>query len=106
MLLHYFNRDKDLSNLTATRLAGLRGLSYDEIAARLGFPLASQQGTTFEVVEITALRNGTSFTSVIAGTTEIGKNGQVWRQTGGDLQTLLIDRSVFSAPIPTGQTFP
>lgn len=92
--------------MTEAELAALRGASYDQIADRLGVPLASQQGVRFEVVEITAIRPGTSFTSVIASTKEIGLNGAIWSQKGGDLQTLLLDRSMLTDPKLTGIKFP
>ncbi|MBZ2207614.1 PAAR-like domain-containing protein [Massilia soli] len=91
---------------TEAELATLRGASYDQIADRVGIPLISQQGIRFEVVEITAIRQGTSFTSVIAPTKEIGSNGVIWSQNGGGLQTLLADRSIFSAPRLTSIIFP
>jgi hypothetical protein len=53
-----------------------------------------------------ALSPDTSFTSKIAGTTEIGANGEVWSQAGGGLQTLITDRSIFSAPVGTGIKLP
>jgi hypothetical protein len=69
---------------TETDLAGLKGLRYDQIADRLGIPLVSQQGLKVEVVEITALRPGMTFTSIIAPTTELGANGTVWSIGKGD----------------------
>src|SRR5450830_523674 len=87
-------------------IAALKGLSADEIASRLGLPLVSQQGVRFQVVEIRALRPSTSFTSVIAPTSEIGADGRVWSQVGGEMQTLLIDRSPFTSPALTTITFP
>ena len=91
---------------TEAELATLRGASYDQIADRLGIPLLSQQGIRFQVVEITAIRPGTSFTSVIAPTKEIGANGVIWSQNGGGLQTLLTDRNSFTDPRLTGINFP
>jgi hypothetical protein len=91
---------------TEKDLAGLKGLRYDQIADRLGIPLVSQQGVKFEVVEITALRPGMTFTSIIAPTTELGANGTVWSQSGKGIQTLLIDRTIFTSPKLTGITFP
>ena len=91
---------------TEGEISSLKGLSHDQIADKLGLPLASQQGTAFEVVSMKALSPGTSFTSKIAGTTEIGANGEVWSQAGGGLQTLITDRSIFSAPIGTGIKLP
>jgi hypothetical protein len=91
---------------TEGELATLRGLSYDQIADRPGLPLASQQGSRFQVLEITALRPGTSFTSVIAPTTEIGSSGAIWSQKGGGLQTLLTDRGIFTSPRPANLRFP
>lgn len=86
---------------TRDEVMALEGLSYDQIADKLGVPLVSQQGSKFQVVEIRALRNATSFTSVIAPTTELGANGAVWSQSGGGFQTLLVDRSAFSSPVLT-----
>lgn len=86
---------------TREEVMALQGLSYDQIADKLGVPLVSQQGVKFQVMEISAIRNGTSFTSVIAPTTELGANGAIWSQSGGGLQTLLVDRSAFSSPVPT-----
>ncbi|MBZ2210091.1 PAAR-like domain-containing protein [Massilia soli] len=91
---------------TDAELRTLKGLTYDQIADKLGVPLASQQGTKFHVMEITAFRNGTSFTSVIAPTTEVGANGVIWSQRGGGLQTLLTDRSIFTQPKLTAIKFP
>ena len=91
---------------TETQIGALNGLTYDQIAEKLGLPLASQQGTRFQVMEITAIRNGTSFTSVIAPTTEVGANGMIWSQGGGGLQTLLTDRSIFTPPRFTAIKFP
>jgi uncharacterized Zn-binding protein involved in type VI secretion len=91
---------------TETELGKLKGLTYNQIAERLGLPLTSQQGAKFQVMEIAAFRNGTSFTSVIAPTTEIGANGMLWSQRGGGLQTLLTDRSIFTQPKPTSIKFP
>jgi uncharacterized Zn-binding protein involved in type VI secretion len=86
---------------TREEVRALEGLSYDQIADKLGVPLVSQQGAKFQVMEISAIRNSTSFTSVIAPTTELGANGAIWSQSGGGLQTLLVDRSAFSSPVPT-----
>lgn len=91
---------------TESELHTLRGMTYDQVAEKLGLPLASQQGASFQVVEITAFRNGTSFTSVIAPTTEVGANGATWSQRGGGLQTLLTDRSIFTQPKITPIKFP
>jgi uncharacterized Zn-binding protein involved in type VI secretion len=91
---------------TREEINALSGMGYDEIANALGVPLASQQGRVFEVVEITAVRPGTSFTSVIAATTEIGKNGEIWAQAGGRQQTLLLNRADFTAPRKTNIRFP
>lgn len=91
---------------TREELNRLHGLSYDQIADRLGMPLASQQGVRFRVVEISAIRPGTSFISVIAPTTEIGAGGVVWSQRAGGIQSLLPDRSIFTTPKPTDITFP
>jgi uncharacterized Zn-binding protein involved in type VI secretion len=41
---------------TKEQIEALKGLNYDQIADRLGLPLASQQGTKFQVMEITAIR--------------------------------------------------
>lgn len=87
-------------------MVALRGMNYDQVAGRLGLPLNSQQGTTFEVFSMTAQRPGISFTSVIAPTTEVGMGGTVWTQPGGGLQTLILDRSIFTSPAPTGIKFP
>lgn len=84
----------------------LHGLSYDQIADRLGLPLASQQGSKFRVIEISAIRPSTSFTSRIAPTVEIAGDGRTWMQSGGDLQTLIVDRSSFTDPIFTDISFP
>ena len=91
---------------TETQVSTLNGLTYNQIAERLGLPLASQQGAKFQVMEITAVRNGTSFTSVIAPTTEVGANDMIWSQGGGGLQTLLTDRSIFTQPKLTTVKFP
>ena len=91
---------------TEQEIASFKGLSYDQIANRTGLPLVSQQGATFEVVSVKALSPGTSFTSVLAPTTELGANGAVLSQSGGGLQTLLANRSIFSAPVKTGITLP
>lgn len=91
---------------TDTELRTLSGMTYDQVAEKLGLPLASQQGASFQVMEITAFRNGTSFTSVIAPTTEVGANGTTWWQRGGGLQTLLTDRSMFTQPKLTPIKFP
>jgi uncharacterized Zn-binding protein involved in type VI secretion len=91
---------------TREEINALSGLGYDEIANALGVPLASQQGRVFAVVEITAVRPGTSFTSVIAATTEIGKDGEIWKQAGGKQQTLLLNRGDFTAPRRTDIRFP
>lgn len=91
---------------TESQLGTLNGMTYNQIAERLGLPLASQQGAKFQVMEIAAFRNGTSFTSVIAPTTEAGANGMIWSQGGGGLQTLLTDRSIFTQPKLTKLKFP
>lgn len=91
---------------TDTQLRTLNGLTYDQIAERLGLPLASQQGAKFQIMEITAFRYGTSFTSVIAPTTEVGAKGMIWSQGGGGLQTLLTDRSIFTQPKLTSIKLP
>jgi hypothetical protein len=91
---------------TEKQISTLNGLTYNQIAERLGLPLASQQGMKFEVMEISAFRNGTSFTSVIAPTSEAGANGMIWTQGGGGLQTLLTDRNIFTQPKLTKITFP
>ena len=92
--------------VTKDEILTLQGKSYDQIANHLGMPLSSQQGKIFQVSEITALRSGTSFSSVIAPTTEIGSKNIGWFQEAGGVQTLLIDRSAFSSPVPTGLKFP
>lgn len=91
---------------TKEQVLALEGLTYDQIAAKLGMPLVSQQGSVFQVMEITAFRPGTTFTSLIAPTTEMGTNGALWSQRGGGLQTLLTDRSIFTQPKPTNIRFP
>lgn len=91
---------------TDTELRTLSGMTYDQVAEKLGLPLASQQGASFQVMEITAFRSGTSFTSVIAPTTEVGANGTTWSQRGRGLQTLLTDRSMFTQPKLTSIKFP
>lgn len=91
---------------TEAEIGALNGLNYNQIADRLGLPLASQPGSRFQLMEITAFRRGTSFTSVIAPTTELGANGTLWSQRGGGLQTLLTDRSIFTEPKLTGKAFP
>ena len=91
---------------TKRDIDALRGLSYDQVANRLGLPLASQQGTRFQVVEITAIRPNTSFTSKIAPTVEVGSDGNVWKQSGGDFQTLILDRSDFTDPLLVNIIFP
>lgn len=92
--------------VTKDELTFLKAKSYDQIADRLGLPLASQQGTTFQVFEITAFRRGTSFTSKIASTNEIGEAGAVWSQRADGIQTLLTDRSIFTSPVLTTMKFP
>ncbi|MET0856320.1 MAG: hypothetical protein ABWY27_06190, partial [Telluria sp.] len=57
--------------MTHDQFSSFKGLKYDEIADRLGLPLTSQQGTRYQVMEITAWRSGTTFTSVVAPTSEI-----------------------------------
>lgn len=91
---------------TREQVASLRGMSYDQIADRLGMPLASQSGAVFQVVEITAFRPGTTFTSVIAATSEVGSNGVIWSQGGKGLQTLITDRNIFTAPRFVEMKFP
>jgi len=91
---------------TESQIAPLRDLSYDQIADRLGLPLLSQQGSSFSLVSIRATAPGTSFTSRIAPTTEIGAGGMLWQQSGGAYQTLLINRSHFTAPQVVKRTFP
>jgi uncharacterized Zn-binding protein involved in type VI secretion len=91
---------------TKEELGRLKGMTHDQIADRLGLPLASQSGTIFEVMEITAFRNGATFSSLIAPTAEIGANGVLWSQRGGGIQTLLTDRSLFTKPILTGIQYP
>jgi hypothetical protein len=91
---------------TESQIAPLRDLPYDQIADRLGLPLASQQESSFSLVSIRATAPGTSFTSRIAPTTEIGVGGALWQQSGGAYQTLLINRSLFTAPQVVKRTFP
>ena len=91
---------------TEAQVGALNGLTYNQIAERLGLPLASQPGSKFQLMEITAFRNGTSFISVIAPTTEVGANGILWSQGGGGLQTLVIDRSIFTQPKLSTKSFP
>ncbi len=98
--------DKSAFWATKEEVLALKGMSYDQIANKFGMPLISQQGKAFQVVEVTALRNSTSFTSVIARTTEVGANGTLWSQKAGGVQSLLIDRSAFSSPITTAITLP
>jgi uncharacterized Zn-binding protein involved in type VI secretion len=92
--------------MTRDQLSSFKGMSYDEIADRLGLPLASQQGVRYQVVEITAWRSGTTFTSVVAQTSEIGANGVVWSQSGKGIQTLVTDRSKFTLPKLINIDFP
>lgn len=91
---------------TESQLAPLRDLPYDQIADRLGLPLASQQGSSFSLVSIRATSPGISFTSRIAPTTELGAGGILWQQSGNAQQTLLINRSLFTAPQVVKPTFP
>ena len=86
---------------TRSEIDALRGLSRDQIASRLGLPLQSQQAPRFDILEIRAQRPTTVFVSRIAPTTQNG-----WHQTGGGIQSLVIDRSHFSAPVPTGGRLP
>ncbi|MGH8076300.1 MAG: hypothetical protein ACREPE_03100 [Lysobacter sp.] len=91
---------------TESQIAPLRGLSSDQIASHLGLPLFSQQGSSFSLVSIRATAPGTSFTSRIAPTTELGAGGVLWQQSAGAHQTLLINRSLFTAPQVVKSTFP
>lgn len=83
---------------TESQIAPLRGLSPDEIANRLGLPLAQQQGEGFSLYSVRATSPSISFTSRIAPTEELGANGVIWRQESGAQQTLLINRRGFSSP--------
>jgi hypothetical protein len=87
--------------MTKEELGKLQGLDRDQIASRLGLPLENQQTARFSVVEIRAMQPTTSFTSVIAPTTQNG-----WSQSGGGLQTLLPNRNAFTPPVNTGITLP
>ena len=92
--------------MTRDQFSSFKGMKYDEIADRLGLPLASQQGTKYQVMEITAWRSGTTFTSVVAPTSEIGANGVLWSQSGKGIQTLVTDRRKFTLPKLTTIYFP
>ncbi|WP_028455956.1 hypothetical protein [Chitinilyticum litopenaei] len=86
---------------TKDEVAALKGMSRDQIADRLGIPLESQQLPRFDVVEITATRPTTTFSSTIAPTTQNG-----WEQAGGGIQTLVTDRGAFTPPVATGSKLP
>lgn len=86
---------------TEKEINALKGQSYDQISDKLGIPLESQQTLRFDVVEVTAQKPTTVFESVIAPTTQNG-----YSQSGQGIQTLITDRSVFSAPKPTGIKLP
>ncbi len=86
---------------TEGEINSLKGLSYDQISDKLGIPLESQQTTRFDVVEVTAKQQTNVFKSVIAPTTQNG-----YAQPGGGVQTLITDRSVFTAPKSTGTKLP
>lgn len=86
---------------TKEEIASLKGLSYDDISDRLGIPLQSQQTIRFDIVEVTAIKKGNVFESVIAPTTQNG-----YAQPGGGVQTLITDRSAFSAPVFIGKKLP
>ena len=75
----------------------LEGVSYDEISDQLGIPLESQQTQKFDIVEVEALQDTEVFQSQIAPTTQCG-----YSQPGGATQTLITNRSAFSAPRSTG----
>jgi hypothetical protein len=86
---------------TKEEIASLKGMSYDDISDRLGIPLESQQTIRFDIVEVTAIKKTNVFESVIAPTTQNG-----YSQPGGGIQTLITDRSAFSAPVFTGKKLP
>lgn len=87
--------------VTRSEVDSLRGLSRDQIASRLGLPLESQQALRFDVLEIRAQRPTRVYVSRIAPTSQNG-----WHQAGGGVQSLITDRSAFSAPVRTGEKFP
>jgi hypothetical protein len=76
-------------------------ISNATISDRLGIPLESQQTVQFDIIEVTAIKKTNVFESVIAPTTQNG-----YSQPGGGVQTLITDRSAFSAPEFTGKKFP
>lgn len=86
---------------TKEEIVALKGMSYDEIADRLGIPLESQQTTRFDVLELTVTQPTTVFESVIAKTTQAG-----YGQPGGGIQTIITDRSLFTDPVITGIKLP
>ena len=83
---------------TEDQISSLRGLSSDEVANRLGLPLAQQQGGGFRLFRIRATSRGISFTSRIAPTSELGAGNVLWTQNGGANQVLLTNRRLFGAP--------
>jgi hypothetical protein len=87
--------------MTESELKALKGLDADAIGSRLGLPLESQQAGRFEVLEVRATSPTIVYDAKIAPTSQNG-----WHQTGGGTQTLITDRSVFSAPIKTGIKIP
>ena len=85
---------------TADEMSVLKGMSFDQLCDRIGFPLESQQTRRFDIYEVVAKHAITVFTSTIAGTTQNG-----YRQSGGGTQTMITNRSAFSVPVLIG-TFP
>ncbi len=94
--------------ITEAEVSKLRYFSgVDSIADRLGVPLAQQQAASFSLYKVKAIDPGTSFTSRVAPTSELGADGTVWKQAGGAEQTLLTDRQMtkFSSPELIEQEF-
>jgi hypothetical protein len=90
------------SNLNPSEMAdALNGLTRDQIASQFGLPLENQLSPRFELWGIQSTRPTTIFDSIIAPTTQNG-----WAQTGGRVQSLVIDRNAFTAPFNTGIKFP
>ncbi|MEE1673626.1 hypothetical protein SNR37_003052 [Agarivorans aestuarii] len=86
---------------TKSEVKSFEQARYDEITDKIGIPLESQQTMRFEVFEVEANRDVEVFESIIAPTTQNG-----YSQPGGGVQTLITDRSAFSAPKSTNWKLP
>jgi hypothetical protein len=84
--------------MTESQLASLNGLTADQVGAKMGLPLAQQNGG-FDLYAVKANTPSMSFTSTVAPTEEFGAGGTLWTQSGGNGQTLLLNRSLFSNPV-------